>query len=60
MQRISKESFFNIISKAQAKISNWYTTMLSYAGRYTLVNHVLNTLPQYTMNVHKIPDITLN
>lgn len=28
--------------------------------RYTLINHVVNTLPQYTMNVHKIPAVTLN
>lgn len=60
MNRISKESFFDIVLKAQSKISNWYTRFLSYAGRYTLVNHVLNSLPQYTMNVHKIPNITIN
>lgn len=33
MQTISKNSFFDIISNAQTKISNWYTRVPSYAGR---------------------------
>lgn len=33
---------------------------MCYAGRYTLVKHVLNTLPIYTMNTHTIPLVTIN
>lgn len=60
INRITKESFYDIITKAQSKITTWYNKYLSYAGRSILVNHVLTTLPLYTMNTHKIPEITLN
>lgn len=61
IQRITKETFYDIfIIKTQSKIDTWYNKFLSYAGRYTLVKHVMNTIPQYTMHTHKIPSITIN
>lgn len=59
IQRITKESFYDIVNKTQARICNWYNKFLSYAGRTTLINHVLTTMPNYTMSTHKIPNITL-
>lgn len=50
----------SFITITQAKISIWYKKYLSYAGRGTLVNHVLSSMPNYTMSTHKIPRITLN
>lgn len=60
IQRITKETFYDIIIKTQSKISNWYNKFLSHAGRCTLINHVLNTIPSYTMSTHKMPAITTN
>lgn len=60
IQRITTETFYDIINKTQMKITNWYNNLLSYSGRTTLLNHVLSTMPNYTMNTHKIPAITLN
>lgn len=60
IQKITKETFYNIINKIQSKISTWYNKYLSFAGRCTLINHVVNTIPNYTMTTHKIPSITIN
>lgn len=56
-----KETFYDPIinKKTQAKISCRYNKFLSHAGRSTLIHHVLNTIPNYTMSTHKIPLITL-
>lgn len=59
-QKITKESFYDIILNTQSKISNWYDKLLSYARRSTLVNYVLHTLSQCTMNTHKRPEIMIN
>lgn len=55
IQRITKETFCDIIIKTQSKISTWYNKFLSYAGRCMVVKHVLNTLPLYITNSQKFP-----
>lgn len=60
INRITKDTFYGTITKTQNKILNWYNKFLSFVGRSTLINHVTNTLPNYTMNIYKLPKITIN
>lgn len=60
IRMVTKETFIDISIKTQAKISNWYNKFLSHAGRSTLIHHILNTIPHYTMSTHIIPLITMN
>ncbi|XP_031111969.1 uncharacterized protein LOC116015942 [Ipomoea triloba] len=53
--RLSKESFSGIIDRIRAKLAGWKSKSLSLAGRYTLVQSVLTSIPYYTMQTTLLP-----
>ncbi|OMO69661.1 Replication protein A 70 kDa DNA-binding subunit [Corchorus olitorius] len=60
--RVSKQTFFFLVEKAKQKLDQWYNHFLSTAGKLTLVNSVLQTLPLYAMSsfkIHKVKTINL-
>lgn len=46
---LKKQHFLPLIEKAQQRISAWQSNLLSLAGRATLGNSVINSLPLYFM-----------
>lgn len=44
-----------VIKKVRSKLSRWKADSLNQAGRLTLVKAVLDSVPIYRMNLHKIP-----
>ena len=47
--RTSREHFSHIVNKIQTKLSGWKQHCLSLAGRITLCNSVLSSIPYYHM-----------
>ena len=48
--------FQDLIDKISSKLQGWKAKLLSQAGRLTLINAVLNSVPIYTFSVFKIPE----
>ena len=44
-----------LVDKLQSNLEGWKANLLSQAGRTTLVNSVLQTLPLYTFSCFKVP-----
>ncbi|KAG6393294.1 hypothetical protein SASPL_147531 [Salvia splendens] len=53
--KVSKLTYAHILDKMKAKIANWNTAQLSLAGRITLAQAVLSTMPLYAMQTSKLP-----
>lgn len=53
--RVRGSSFHSIVNKVKMRLSNWATNSLSFAGRATLVQSVLQTIPTYSMQVFRFP-----
>jgi hypothetical protein len=53
--RVTKSLFYEVVSKIEAKLSGWPAASLSMAGRVTLVQSVLQTVPYYSMQVVRLP-----
>ena len=49
-----------IISKFEAKLSKWNQRNISMAGRTTLINVVLTTLPLFYMSFFRVPSAVIN
>ena len=45
-----------LVDKLQSKLEGWKANLLSQAGRTTLINSVLQTLPLYTFSCFKVPE----
>ncbi|VFQ73486.1 unnamed protein product [Cuscuta campestris] len=45
----------NLISSFDTKLNGWYQKNLDQAGRLVLINHVLNTLPNYFLASNTMP-----
>lgn len=58
VKRKRSESFNFILEKLRAKLASWKTKSLSWAGRATLIKTTLNTVPNYTMSLFKLPNST--
>ncbi|PKA46284.1 Putative ribonuclease H protein [Apostasia shenzhenica] len=54
-----KNDFANLISKIRSQISLWGVRMLSLAGRLTLINSVLSSIPVYVMSHTFVPQSVL-
>jgi hypothetical protein len=50
------EDFQDLIDKVSARLQSWKSKLLSQAGRLTLINFVLTSLPIYTFSVFKVPE----
>ncbi|PKI45620.1 hypothetical protein CRG98_033936 [Punica granatum] len=55
LKRKRKESFQLIIDKIKNKLSAWKAKSLSWAGRATLINSVISSIPIYTMSLFWLP-----
>lgn len=53
--RTSKREYQFLVDKINNKLAGWKTKMLSLAGRATLVQSSLSSVPYYTMQTTKIP-----
>jgi hypothetical protein len=51
------EGFQDLIDKVSARLQSWKSKLLSQAGRLTLINFVLTSLPIYTFSVFKILEV---
>ncbi|XP_059284834.1 uncharacterized protein LOC132038129 [Lycium ferocissimum] len=45
----------NVIEKCEKKLARWKSQYLSFGGRLTLINSVLDALPTYMMSLFPIP-----
>ncbi|XVF16288.1 hypothetical protein REPUB_Repub10bG0018300 [Reevesia pubescens] len=54
--RVTKSTYMDIISKAQAKLHAWENKPLSIAGRITLIKSVMSALPCYLMQTTFLPE----
>ncbi|VFQ93968.1 unnamed protein product [Cuscuta campestris] len=45
----------NLISSFDSKLNGWYQKNMDQAGRLVLINHVLNTLPNYFLATNTLP-----
>jgi hypothetical protein len=50
------EDFQDLINKVSTRLQSWKSKLLSQAGRLTLINSVLTSLPIYTFSVFKVPE----
>ncbi|XP_074301475.1 uncharacterized protein LOC141632870 [Silene latifolia] len=53
--RVTKETFDFIAQKVDKRLSGWKAKNLSLAGRTTLVQSTLSTIPSYPMQTAKLP-----
>lgn len=58
--RVSKKTFADLIDKTQKLLTLWYSRLLSRAGWATLVKHVLDSLPVYTLSSFALPQSNLH
>ena len=56
--RTSKREYQFIVDKINDKLSGWKTRTLSLAGRATLIQSALSSIPYYTMQSTKLPRST--
>ncbi|VVA40999.1 PREDICTED: reverse mRNAase, partial [Prunus dulcis] len=53
--RVSKQTYQEVIAKAQKRLASWKSHTLSMAGRITLLQSVTAAIPIYTMQTAKLP-----
>ncbi|PKI67924.1 hypothetical protein CRG98_011520 [Punica granatum] len=60
VKRKRKESFQFLVDKIKSKLASWKAKIISWAGRATLINSVINNTTIYTMSLFRLPKSTLN
>lgn len=58
--RITRQTYTDLLSKMQARLSAWENKHLSMAGRVTLAQSVLSALPNYLMQTLFLPEHVVN
>ncbi|XP_061346756.1 uncharacterized protein LOC133292365 [Gastrolobium bilobum] len=53
--RERRRNYSNVINRVKARLSNWKSHLLSFAGRVTLANSVLGSIPVYHMQHGSLP-----
>ncbi|BBH05413.1 zinc ion-binding protein, partial [Prunus dulcis] len=53
--RVTKATYKGVLVKVQAKLFAWKSQLLSMAGRITLIQSVVSSIPLYTMQTAKLP-----
>lgn len=59
-KRINKDTFGEIIQRANSRLSGWRGRFLSFAGRLTLTKAVLSSLPVHSMSTILLPSSVLD
>lgn len=60
LSRAPTKDFSYLQSKLDAKLTEWRSKCLSWAGRRTLICSVAQTIPNYTMSTFSIPKKVCN
>ncbi|KAG6404011.1 hypothetical protein SASPL_136245 [Salvia splendens] len=55
MKMIGKGTYTYILDRMKEKIASWSSNQISFAGRITLAQAVLNSMPLYAMHTSSIP-----
>lgn len=55
IKRRKVESFQFLVDRIQNKLTGWKARNLSWAGRTTLIQSIINIMPIYQMTTFKIP-----
>lgn len=53
--RVNESHSKHIIEKFSKKIASWKISCLSFAGKRTLIQSVISSIPNYTMQTMKLP-----
>ena len=53
--RVNKATYEYLVERIRLKLTGWNASTLSLAGRITLANSVLRTIPLYAMLSSKLP-----
>ena len=54
-RRVSKQTYQGILDKIQQRLSGWAASQLSFVGRITLTQSVLQAIPIYAMQTTNLP-----
>ncbi|KAJ4811862.1 RNA-directed DNA polymerase (reverse transcriptase)-related family protein [Rhynchospora pubera] len=54
-KKLKREDYVNLLQRFKLKLDTWSSSMLSMAGRLTLINSCLSSLPVYFMSVFRLP-----
>ncbi|KAJ8444213.1 LOW QUALITY PROTEIN: hypothetical protein Cgig2_028094 [Carnegiea gigantea] len=54
-QRVNKKTFRYVVERLEKRLAGWRTKCLSLAGRVTLINSTLTTIPTYVMQTCRLP-----
>lgn len=54
-KRINKHTYAYILDRMRSQIARWNVSRISFAGRVTLAQSVLSSMPIYTMQTTKLP-----
>lgn len=60
IKSIRRVDWLPLINRIEARIEGWKAKLLSYGGRFTLVNSVLSNLPLFYFAIFKAPKWVLN
>lgn len=52
----SKGIWNGVLEKCGKRLTNWKSQYLSWGGRLTLINNVINALPSYMMSIFPMPN----
>ncbi|OMO87284.1 reverse transcriptase [Corchorus capsularis] len=56
--KVSKATYQHVVDKVLRRLANWKGKVLSYAGRRTLIQSTLSSIPIYTMQTALLPAST--
>nr|POE63937.1 putative ribonuclease h protein [Quercus suber] len=60
LSRARAKDFRHIIDKVETRLTGWRSKCLSWAGRSTLLNSVVQSIPTYAMSSFSIPNSVCN
>lgn len=58
--RVTKDTYLYLVDRVRSKLTGWKANSLSLAGRLTLAQSALATIPYYAMQSTKLPLATVN
>ena len=56
--RITKATYRHVVERVERRLAGWKTKCLSLAGRITLIQSTISSIPAYTMQTAKLPRST--